>query len=166
MLTYASTPQWSAYFRKRHNTNGHRPEWRLPVNSGAAILIPPSLILYGWALQRGMHYVVPDVAAFALAIGLILGFFSLQPYVTESYGAEYAASAHAAGTFLQHLAEFAFPLLGPPVYADLGQGWGNTLLAVVTLSIAILMPLVLWHFGPALRRASSRGLPVQSSARR
>ncbi|KAK8128864.1 hypothetical protein PG984_009972 [Apiospora sp. TS-2023a] len=127
---------------------------------------PPALILYGWALQNKMHYVVPDLAAFFLAIGLILGFFSLQPYVTESYGAEYAASAHAAGTFMQHLSEFAFPLLGPPIYADLGQGWGNTLLAVVTLSIAIFMPLVLWHFGPALRRASSRGLPVESSARR
>ncbi|KAK8105098.1 hypothetical protein PG999_008457 [Apiospora kogelbergensis] len=157
---------WSAYFRRKHNTTGHRPEWRLPVNSGAAILIPPALILYGWALQNEWHYVVPDVAAFFLAIGLILGFFSLQPYVTESYGAEYAASAHAAGTFMQHLAEFAFPLFGPPIFADLGQGWGNTLVAVVTLSIAILMPLVLWHFGPALRRISSKGLPVQSSARR
>ncbi|KAK8043040.1 MFS general substrate transporter [Apiospora phragmitis] len=157
---------WSAYFRKKHNTSGHRPEWRLPVNSGAALLIPPSLILYGWALEKKMHYIVPDLAAFFLAIGLILGFFSLQPYVTESYGAEYAASAHAAGTFMQHTAEFAFPLLGPPIYADLGQGWGSTLMAVVTLSIAIFMPLVLWHFGPALRRASSRGLPVEASARR
>ncbi|KAK8080988.1 hypothetical protein PG997_008806 [Apiospora hydei] len=124
--------------------------WRLPVNAGAAILIPPALILYGWALEKKMHYIVPDLAALFLAIGLILGFFSLQPYVTESYGLEYAASAHAAGTFMQHLAE----------------GWGNTLIAVVTLSIAIFMPLVLWHFGPALRRMSSRGLPVQSSARR
>ncbi|KAK8052415.1 MFS multidrug transporter [Apiospora rasikravindrae] len=157
---------WSAYFRKKHNTTGHRPEWRLPVNSGAAILIPPALILYGWALENRMHYIVPDIAAFFLAIGLILGFFSLQPYVTESYGAEYAASAHAAGTFMQHLAEFAFPLFGPPIFSDLGQGWGNTLIAVVTLSIAIFMPLVLWHFGPALRRMSSRGLPVQASARR
>ncbi|KAK6827399.1 hypothetical protein PG987_010740 [Apiospora arundinis] len=157
---------WSAYFRKKHNTDGHRPEWRLPVNAGAAILIPPALILYGWALEKRMHYVVPDIAAFFLAIGLILGFFSLQPYVTESYGAEYASSAHAAGTFMQHIAEFAFPLFGPPIFADLGQGWGNTLIAVVTLSIAILMPLVLWHFGPALRRLSSKGLPVEASARR
>ncbi|KAL8388792.1 hypothetical protein RB595_008931 [Gaeumannomyces hyphopodioides] len=157
---------FSAYFRKKHQTNGHMPEWRLPVNSGAAILIPPALILYGWSLQNQYHYVVPDLAAFLLAIGLILGFFSLQPYVTESYGLEYAASAHAVGAFLQHISEFAFPLFGPPIYDDLGLGWGNTLLAILTLAICILMPLLLWHFGPGLRAVSTRGLPVGPSGRR
>ncbi|KAL8349280.1 hypothetical protein RB601_001933 [Gaeumannomyces tritici] len=157
---------FSAYFRKKHHTDGHMPEWRLPVNSGAAIFIPPALILYGWSLQSGWHYAVTDLAAFLLAIGLILGFFSLQPYVTESYGLEYAASAHAVGAFLQHISEFAFPLFGPPIYDDLGLGWGNTLLAIMTLAICILMPLLLWHFGPTLRAASTRGLPVGPSGRR
>lgn len=156
----------SGYFRKRHQTNDRMPEWRLPVNSGVAILISPVLILYGWSLQNTYHYAIPDLAAFLLAIGLILGFFSLQPYVTESYGLEYAASAHAVGAFLQHISEFAFPLFGPPIYDDLGLGWGNTLLAILTLAIRILMPLLLLgHFGPTLRAVSMRGLPVDPSGR-
>ncbi|KAL8365589.1 hypothetical protein RB595_004418 [Gaeumannomyces hyphopodioides] len=158
---------FSAYFRRKHNTTGHRPEWRLPVNSGAAILLPPALVLYGWGLKNGLHYIVVDLSAFILAIGLILGFFSLQPYVTESYGLEYAASAHCVGAFLQHIAEFAFPLAGPPVTgSDLGFGWGYTMLAAFTLAVCVMMPMLLWHFGPAIRRVSTKGLPVDPSARR
>jgi hypothetical protein len=158
--------QFSAYFRRKYNTDGHKPEWRLPVNAGVALFVPGALILYGWSIQNRLHFIVPDIAAILLAIGLIQGFFSLQPYVTESYGLEYASSAHAVGAFLQHIAEFAFPLLGPFVFTELGLGWGNTLLAVLTFAIAVLMPLLLWHFGPTLRRMSTRGLPVEPSARR
>ncbi|KAK1955922.1 major facilitator superfamily transporter [Colletotrichum sublineola] len=158
---------FSAYFRRKHRTNGHAPEWRLPVNSGAALFLPPALILYGWGLRNELHYIIINISAFFLAIGLILGYFSLQPYVTESYGLEYASSAHSVGAFLQHIAEFAFPLFGPSVTnSDLGFGWSYTLLATLTLAICTMMPLILWHFGPAIRRISTKGLPVEPSGRR
>ena len=163
--SWPCSSQTSAYFRRKKNTDGHQPEWRLPVNAGAGLLVPPALMLYGWSVQRGWHYIVPDLAAFLLGIGLIQGFFSLQPYVTESYGLEYASSAHSVAAFLQHVAEFTFPLFAPPLFADLGLGWAHTLLAILTLAICVLMPLLFWHFGPALRRASTRGLPVAPSAR-
>ncbi|EFQ35567.1 major facilitator superfamily transporter [Colletotrichum graminicola M1.001] len=158
---------FSAYFRRRHKTTGHAPEWRLPVNGGAALFLPPALILYGWGLRNELHYIIINISAFLLAIGLILGYFSLQPYVTESYGLEYASSAHSVGAFLQHIAEFAFPLFGPSVTSsDLAFGWSYTLLAALTLAICTMMPLILWHFGPAIRRVSTRGLPVEPSGRR
>ncbi|KAK2054282.1 MFS general substrate transporter [Colletotrichum caudatum] len=158
---------FSAYFRRRHRTTGHSPEWRLPVNGGAALFLPPALILYGWGLRNQLHYIIINISAFFLAIGLILGYFSLQPYVTESYGLEYASSAHSVGAFLQHIAEFAFPIFGPSVTSsDLGFGWSYTLLAALTLAICTMMPLILWHFGPAIRRISTKGLPVEPSGRR
>jgi hypothetical protein len=137
----------------------------LPVNAGVALLVPGPLMLYGWSIQQRLHFMLPDLAAFVLAIGLIQGFFSLQPYVTESYGLEYASSAHSVGALMQHTTEFAFPLLRPLIYGDLGVGWGNTFLALLSLTIAVLVPLLLWHFGPVLRRVSTRGLPANPSAR-
>ena len=45
-------------------------------------------------------------------------------------------------------------------------GWGYTMLTAFTLAICVMMPMLLWHFGPAIRRISTRGLPAGPSARR
>lgn len=62
----------------------------------------------------------------------------------------YAASAMAANTVLRSLCGAFLPLAGPKMYAALGLGWGNTLLAGVSL-LAAPMCLVFWRYGERMR---------------
>lgn len=54
----------------------------------------------------------------------------------------YAASAMAANTVLRSLGGAVLPLAGRRMYASLGLGWGNSLLAFIALAMT---PLI-WFF--------------------
>lgn len=58
----------------------------------------------------------------------------IQSYVIDAFTL-HAASALAAVTFLRSLAGFGFPLFAPVMYANLGFGKGDTVLAVVAIVI-------------------------------
>ncbi|KAK8115376.1 hypothetical protein PG999_007445 [Apiospora kogelbergensis] len=154
----------SAYFRKKTG-RAHVPEWRIPPSIATAVLVPASLVLYGWSAENRLHWSLPDLGIILLGVGCVLGFFSMQPYVTDSCGPEYASSAHSVGQLLKGLFEFGFPLLGPPLYRGLGLGVGNTLLGLLTLAIGVPVPMVFWFFGDAIRARSRAGFPVWPSTR-
>ncbi|KAK8090414.1 hypothetical protein PG997_005375 [Apiospora hydei] len=143
----------------------HVPEWRVPSSAATALLVPTGLVLYGWTAENRLHWSLPDLGIILLGIGSILGFFSMQPYVTDSCGPEYASSAHSVGQLLRGLCEFAFPLFGPPVYSGLGLGVGNTIFALLTLAIGVPIPMVFWFFGESIRGRSRSGFPVWPSTR-
>lgn len=69
----------------------------------------------------------------------ILGpsFLPIQVYLIDTY--KYAASALAASTVLRSLFGFAFPLFGDAMYARLGAGGGNSLLAGVRCRTALML---------------------------
>lgn len=160
----ACPTQTSAYFRKKTGRD-HVPEWRIPPSIATAILVPTGLLLYGWTAEHRLHWSLPDLAVILLGVGCVLGFFSMQPYVTDSCGPEYASSAHSVGQLLKGLFEFGFPLLGPPLYRGLGLGVGNTILALLTLAIGVPIPMVFWFFGETIRGRSKAGFPVWPSTR-
>ena len=58
-----------------------------------------------------------------------------QIYLVDAFG-QYSASALAANTVLRSLFGTFLPLAGPPMYATLGLGWGNTLLGFLALVFA------------------------------
>ncbi|KAK7908828.1 hypothetical protein PG985_016131 [Apiospora marii] len=154
----------SAYFRKKTGRD-HVPEWRIPPSIATAILVPTGLLIYGWTAENRLHWSLPDLGIILLGVGCILGFFSMQPYVTDSCGPEYASSAHSVGQLLKGLFEFSFPLFGPPLYDGLGLGVGNTILALLTLAIGVPIPMVFWFFGEKIRGRSKAGFPVWPSTR-
>lgn len=47
----------------------------------------------------------------------------------------YAASALAANTLIRSIAGAVLPLAGLQMYAALGMGWGNSLLAFIALAL-------------------------------
>jgi hypothetical protein len=65
---------------------------------------------------------------------LILNFQAIQTYVVDSFTL-HAASALAAVSFLRSLAGFGFPLFAPAMYAKLGYGKGNTILAAFAVAL-------------------------------
>jgi MFS family permease len=130
------------------------PEFRMPLMIISAILTPIGLVIYGWSAQERVHWIVPDIGACLIAIGIISGFVCIQTYVVDVY-TKYAASALAAVTFLRCLAGFGFPLFAPYMYDKLHYGWGNSLLAFVAIGLGVPAPLSLWKFGARLRAMST-----------
>ena len=131
-----------------------RPEFRLPLLIPGGALVPLGLFWYGWSAQRHLHWIMPNIGAAIFAAGVKIGFQCTQTYVVDAYTL-YAASAGAAATFLRSLAGFGFPLFAPYMYAQLGYGWGNSLLAFVAIALGLPGPVFLWRYGPALRARST-----------
>jgi hypothetical protein len=139
----------------------------------AGIFCPIGLFIYGWRyalthlsfmpklIPRSAHYhthwIVPNIGAFIVAIGLIIGFQCGQAYMTDAYEARTAASAASVGAFLRTICGFSFPLFAPRMYESLGLGWENSLLAFMTLGLGIVGPLGLWFYGDKWRKMIWRG---------
>jgi len=66
----------------------------------------------------------------------------------------YAASAVSAAAVFRSLLGFAFPLFGEQMYAKLGNGGGNSLLAGLAIVIGIPFPIWIWYKGEEMRKRS------------
>ena len=130
-----------------------QPEYRLPLLIPGALLLPIGLIWYGWSAERHLHWIMPDIGIVIFGIGVKYGLQCTQLYALDVYPT-WAASASAGSLFLRSLTGFAFPLWAPYLYQRLGFGWGNSLLALVAAVVGVPVPLLLWRYGPALRRRS------------
>ena len=64
---------------------------------------------------------------------------------------QYAASVVAAITVLRSLAGALLPLGGLQMYNALGLGWGNSLLAFVSLAM-VPIPIFFYYYGEQMRR--------------
>ncbi|MCJ1432423.1 hypothetical protein MMC27_001779 [Xylographa pallens] len=145
-----------AIYNRLKNKNENKlgqPEFRLPLMIPGGILLPLGLLWYGWSAQAQLHWIMPNIGMAIFGMGVKIGTQCTQAYGVDAYTL-YAASASAAGTFLRSLFGFGFPLFAPYMYASLGYGWGNSLLALVAIVLGIPAPLLLWRHGPWLRARS------------
>ncbi|KAF7587889.1 hypothetical protein BBP40_006595 [Aspergillus hancockii] len=138
--------------KTRHNGTG-KPEFRTPLLAIAAVLNPVGLFIYGWTAQTHCHWIAPNIGALILAMGNIVAMQCIQTYIVDAY-TRFAASALAAGSFLRSIAGFGFPLFAPYMYQALHYGWGNSLLAFLSIGIGVPAPIFLWKYGEALRKMS------------
>lgn len=115
-----------------------------------AIIIPTSLLFYGWTSEKHLHWILPDLGIALFGAGIILSTQAMQAYVMDSFPV-HIASASAASQLLRSIAGFTFPLFAPSMYKGLGYGWGNSVLALGFLVVGWPAPWVLWRFGAVLR---------------
>ncbi|KAG9522882.1 MFS multidrug transporter-like protein, partial [Aureobasidium melanogenum] len=127
-----------------------QPEYRVPLMFPGAIIIPIGLFWYGWTAQKKLIWILPDIGIAIFGCGIIIGTQAMQAYVMDSFR-KHVASASAASQLLRSITGFAFPLFAPSLYAKLGYGWGNSLLAFIFIGIGIPAPLILWKYGARLR---------------
>jgi hypothetical protein len=120
----------------------------------AAILLPTGFFIYGWTAEYHTHWIFPNIGAFIFAASIMIGFNALVIYLVDCYPT-YAASATAATAVMRSIAAFLFPLFAPSLYSNLGNGWGNSVLAFVAIAIGAPAPILLWYFGPKLRARST-----------
>lgn len=130
-----------SFLRRLAKGGEMKPEYRLPLIWPGAILIPVGLFVYGWSAHFLVHWIVPIIGTTILGIGLIMAFMPIGTYLVDAYTA-YAASAMAANTVLRSLGGAFLPLAGRRLYASLGIGWGNSLLAFIAMAMLPMM----WFF--------------------
>ncbi|KAJ3356518.1 hypothetical protein HDU83_000869 [Entophlyctis luteolus] len=139
----------SVTMQKRYNTP-HKPEYRLVTCIPACIIIPLSLLMYGWSAEKAVHWIVPDLGLAIFCGCVVLSFQSITLYVVDTY-AKYSASALAAVYLLRSVFGFGFPLFATELYDSLGYGWGNSLLAFIWILFGTPAPIILFFYGEKIR---------------
>lgn len=132
LFFFASTSDKDLKRRAAKNNGVMTPEMRLPFLYQTSLFAPAGLFLYGWTAQYHIHWIVPIIGTTLISIGMICSFMPIGIYLVDAFTV-YAASAMAANTVLRSLGGALLPLAGRRLYATLGLGWGNSLLAFIAL---------------------------------
>jgi MFS family permease len=74
------------------NDGVFEPEMRLPACAYFGCFIPISFFWYGWAADKGVHYIVPIIGLVPFGFGMMGIFIPIQTYLIDSFP-DYAASA-------------------------------------------------------------------------
>ncbi|KII85807.1 hypothetical protein PLICRDRAFT_44216 [Plicaturopsis crispa FD-325 SS-3] len=136
---------------KARNGGVGQPEFRLPPMVPGSVLLPVGLLILGWGARANIHWIVPDIGMALIGAGVILTFQAMQTYVIDTFTL-HAASALAAVAFLRSIAGFGFPLFAPAMYAALGYGRGDTVLAGLAVVLGCPSSWLFWRFGERIRR--------------
>ncbi|GJE84455.1 MFS general substrate transporter [Phanerochaete sordida] len=130
-----------------------KPEYRIPALILGSLFVPVGLFWYGWSAQAKIHWIMPIIGTAIFGFGMMTTFLPIQLYLVDTF--TYAASALAAAAVFRSTLGFAFPLFGEQMYAALGFGGGNSLLAGLAVVLGIPFPIWLWFYGERIRARSS-----------
>jgi MFS family permease len=133
----------------KHSEGKLKPEYRLPMLVWGGPFIPVGLFIYGWTAQNQIQWAVPLFGTLLVGVGLLAAFMCLNTYLVDAFE-RYAASAMAANTILRSILGAVFPLFGLQMYDALGLGWGNSLLAFISLALCPI-PWLFYHYGERIR---------------
>lgn len=132
------------------NNGVFEPEMRLPACIFFACFIPITFFWYGWAADKGVHWIVPIIGLLPFGFGMMGIFIPVQTYIIDAFPT-FAASGVAALTIVRSLFGAFLPLAGPKMYAALGLGWGNSVLGFIAIAM-IPAPLLIFKFGGRIRK--------------
>lgn len=127
-----------------------KPEGRLKPMAWVMPAVPLGIFWYGWAAEKQTHWILPIIGSSFFGFGFLWVVMPTQLYMVDAFGPEAAASALAANVILRLLFAAFIPLAGPSLYADLGLGWGNSVLGFIGLAF-LPVPLCLYRYGGWLR---------------
>ncbi|KAK1140904.1 hypothetical protein N8T08_009777 [Aspergillus melleus] len=127
-------------------------ESRLFFAQIGAPAIPIGLFWMGWTNYSWISVWSPLAASVVIGFGIICVFLSAYMYIIDSYQ-QYAASALTFVALVRYLAAGGMTVVGIPMYRNLGTHWTLTVLGIIS-AVAMPIPYVLKHWGPALRKKS------------
>lgn len=134
----------------KNGTGEMKPEYRLPPLLPGCLFIPIGLFWYGWSVEKQIHWIMGIIGTLWVGFGMLATFMPIQTYLVDAFTV-HAASAIAANTVLRSLVGAFLPLAGPKMYATLGYGWGNSLLAFIALLISPIA-WIFYRYGEVIRK--------------
>ncbi|KAN0097326.1 Major facilitator superfamily domain containing protein [Tylopilus felleus] len=129
------------------------PEMRVPALIFGSFFVPTGLFWYGWSAEADIHWIMPIIGTAIYGFGLMTTFLPIQLYLVDTF--TYSASALAAASVFRSFLGFVFPLFGEQMYARLGYGGGNSLLAGLAIVFGIPFPVWIYYYGERIRARSS-----------
>lgn len=134
--------------RRVHKNDGvFVAEDRLPPMILGALILPPSLLWFGWS--GNVHWSSQIVASFVIGYGLLLIFITGIVYLVDVYQ-QHANSAMSIHVVVRSLIACSFPLWANIMYDRLGIAWGTSLLAFLCV-LMLFAPLVFYCYGARIR---------------
>ncbi len=127
-----------------------KPEGRLKPMAWVMPAVPVGIFWYGWAAEKQTHWIVPIIGTSFFGFGFLWVIMPTQLYMVDAFGPEAAASALAANVIVRLLFAAFIPLAGPSLYAELGLGWGNSVLGFIGVAF-LPVPLLFYRYGGWLR---------------
>ncbi|KAJ5588642.1 hypothetical protein N7537_011320 [Penicillium hordei] len=140
LIFYSLTSDRYMIYKREKKGDAFKPESRLVHLLFAAIILPVGFLIYGWTLNFHVQYIGPLIGTCAAGFSMTLSAIPAETYVVDVYEI-HGASAIAAGVIFRAISGAFLPLIGPPLYESIGQGWGNTVLALI--AAAFIPPLAL-----------------------
>ncbi|KAL9082404.1 MAG: hypothetical protein Q9159_006447 [Coniocarpon cinnabarinum] len=125
------------------------PESRLPVLAVVVPLVPVGLLWTGWSAEDHTHWIVPELGSAPIGFGIVASSIFGQLYMVDAY-TKYAASCIAASSLFRSVLGAVLPIVCGPLYARLGFGKGNTILAAVSV-LNVVTAGALVRYGAMLR---------------
>lgn len=140
-------------FMRGSQTPQPPPEIRLAPISLGSPLCAVGLIIYGWAFEHHLHWILPIIGCVVFSWGMVAFMMPVTTYLIDVFHTE-AAGPVGASAVLRCLAGGVLPLCANSLYKGLGYGWGNTLLAFIAL---VFTPFPYWFYknGEKLRQRCS-----------
>lgn len=126
---------------------------RLPLATVGGPLYVISLFWLGWSAYATVHWIVPMLSGVFFGLGFLLIFMAMINYLTDAYET-FAASAQAIASTSRSIFGALLPLGAGPMYRNLGVHWASSLLAFLSLAMAII-PFAFIKYGDRIR-ANSR----------
>ncbi|KAK8018832.1 major facilitator superfamily transporter [Apiospora marii] len=129
------------------------PEHRLYSAMFGTLLLPTSLLWFGWSARPSVSPAVPIVAIVLFACGNVSLFISSMQYTGDVYHRTNVASAASANALIRYIFGTVFPLFGLQMYRRLGTGLATSVLALIAL-ILLPGPWLLFKYGKKVRAMS------------
>ncbi|KAI1822016.1 MFS general substrate transporter [Xylaria intraflava] len=126
-------------YRKKDINAIPYPENRLIPVIPALVAFPIGLLVYGWSVEKRVHYIVPILSTFLYGFSLSSSTVPIMSFIVDIFG-DRSASAVGAVLPLRYLVGAFLPIATPYMYERLGYGWSNTILALI---LVVLAPVVL-----------------------
>ncbi|KAI1458457.1 MFS general substrate transporter [Annulohypoxylon moriforme] len=127
-----------------------KPEKRLILMKWLAPITPLGVFLYGWSAYYKLHWIVPEIGTFVVGLGSLFVMLPSQAYLVDAFGPQAAASALAANVIIRSPFGAFLTFAAPPLYENLGLGWGNTVLGFICFAFTPV-PWLFYHYGEYLR---------------
>ncbi|PWY61961.1 bicyclomycin resistance protein [Aspergillus eucalypticola CBS 122712] len=147
-ISYALIDRYFFLPRLHSWKQAHEPSLKIPLEShlvsalGGSLLLPPSLLILIFIVLQGLSM-----------FSCLLVYSGTNLYMMDTYGLFYGASASGAMMFSRYILSCAFLMFILQIFEELGVGWATTVLATLTLFIA-LIPWIFWIYESQIRKVS------------